>query len=118
MEAWTTAAPFVGLGGLLCSFLLYFYVKKAPVGSELMEEISDSIHEGAMAFLKREYTILAVFVAIVFGLLFAFVSANTSYAFLAGAICSIVAGYTGMKAACRANVRTARADARIQQWRR
>ena len=109
MEAWTTAAPFVGLGGLLCSFLLYFYVKKAPVGSELMGEISDSIHEGAMAFLKREYTILAVFVAIVFGLLFAFVSANTSYAFLAGAICSIVAGYTGMKAACRANVRTAQA---------
>ena len=62
-----------------------------------------------MAFLKREYTILAGFIVIVFVLLFAFVGAHTAYAFLAGAVCSILAGYTGMKAACHANVRTAQA---------
>ena len=62
-----------------------------------------------MAFLKREYTILAGFIVIVFALLFAFVGAHTAYAFLAGAVCSILAGYTGMKAACHANVRTAQA---------
>ena len=74
-----------------------------------MVEISEDIHEGAMAFLKREYTILAGFIVIVFALLFAFVEAHTAYAFLAGAVCSILAGYTGMKAACHANVRTAQA---------
>ena len=62
-----------------------------------------------MAFLKREYTILAGFIAIVFVLLFAFVGSHTAYAFLSGAVCSILAGYTGMKAACHANVRTAQA---------
>ena len=109
MEIWTSAAPFIGLGGLLCSLLLYFYIKKAPAGTPEMVEISEAIHEGAMAFLKREYTILAGFIVIVFVLLFAFVGAHTAYAFLAGAVCSILAGYTGMKAACHANVRTAQA---------
>ena len=109
MEIWTSAAPFIGLGGLLCSLLLYFYIKKAPAGTPEMVEISEAIHEGAMAFLKREYTILAGFIVIVFALLFAFVGAHTAYAFLAGAVCSILAGYTGMKAACHANVRTAQA---------
>ncbi len=109
MEIWTSAAPFIGLGGLLCSLLLYFYIKKSPAGTPEMVEISEAIHEGAMAFLKREYTILAGFIVIVFVLLFAFVGAHTAYAFLAGAVCSILAGYTGMKAACHANVRTAQA---------
>ena len=109
METWTTASPFVGLGGLLCSLLLYFYIRKAPAGNKEMVEIAEAIHEGAMAFLKREYTILAGFIIIVFGLLFAFVGANTAYAFLAGSVCSILAGYTGMNAATHANVRTAQA---------
>lgn len=109
MEIWTSAAPFIGLGGLLCSLLLYFYIKKSPAGTPEMVEISEAIHEGAMTFLKREYTILAGFIVIVFVLLFAFVGSHTAYAFLAGAVCSILAGYTGMKAACHANVRTAQA---------
>ena len=109
MEIWTSVAPFIGLGGLLCSLLLYFYIKKSPAGTPEMVEISEAIHEGAMTFLKREYTILAGFIVIVFILLFAFVKDYTAYAFLAGAVCSILAGYTGMKAACHANVRTAQA---------
>ena len=109
MEIWTSVAPFIGLGGLLCSLLLYFYIKKSPAGTPEMVEISEAIHEGAMAFLKREYTIIAGFIVIVFALLFAFVGAYTAYAFLLGAVCSILAGYTGMKAACHANVRTAQA---------
>ena len=109
MEIWTSAAPFVGLGGLLCSLLLYFYIKKYPAGTPEMVEIAEAIHEGAMTFLKREYTILAGFIVIVFVLLFHFVGPHTAYAFLSGAVCSILAGYTGMKAACHANVRTAQA---------
>jgi len=109
MESWTTAAPFLGLAGLACSLFLYMYVKKGPVGTQEMAAISEAIHEGAMAFLKREYTILLVFVIAVFALLFAFIGAQTAYAFLAGAACSIAAGFTGMKAATHANVRTAQA---------
>ena len=109
METWTTISPFVGLGGLLCSLLIYFYIKKSPAGTPEMVEIAEAIHEGAMTFLKREYTILAGFIVIVFALLFVFIGANTAYAFLAGSICSILAGYTGMNAATHANVRTAQA---------
>ena len=110
METWTTYAPYLGLLGLLCALLIYRFIKKSSAGSELMVEISDLIHEGAMTFLRREYTILAVFVIIVFALLFAGLDdARTSYAFLVGAACSIGAGFSGMKAATRANVRTAQA---------
>ena len=110
METWTTFAPYMGLGGLLCALLIYLYIKKSPPGSDLMVEISDLIHEGAMTFLRREYTILFGFVVIVFALLFAGLDdARTSYSFLVGAACSIAAGFSGMKAATRANVRTAQA---------
>ena len=82
MESWTTAAPFLGLAGLACSLFLYTYVKKGSVGTQQMAAISEAIHEGAMAFLKREYTILLVFVIAVFALLFAFIGDQTAYAFL------------------------------------
>ena len=74
-----------------------------------MQEIATAIHEGAMVFLKREYQILAVFVLVVFALLGWFINGSTATAFLAGAACSMLAGYFGMEAATRANVRTAQA---------
>ncbi|HCL27455.1 MAG TPA: sodium-translocating pyrophosphatase, partial [Candidatus Latescibacteria bacterium] len=109
MEVWTTAAPYLGVAGLIVAFIIFTRVKAGDAGSAKMVEISDLIHEGAMAFLKREYTILLVFVAVVFVALWAGVSDRTAVAFLAGAGCSIIAGFSGMKAATRANVRTAQA---------
>ncbi|MFH1005875.1 MAG: sodium-translocating pyrophosphatase [Candidatus Latescibacterota bacterium] len=106
---WTEWAPYLSLFGLACAGLIYLYLKKQPVGNELMRELSDAIHDGAMAFLKREYTILAVFVAVVFVLLYATLDPMTAVAFLSGAVCSIIAGFIGMKAATRANVRTTQA---------
>ena len=73
-----------------------------------MQEIAAAIHEGAMVFLKQEYQLLAVFVLVVFALLGLFISGATAVAFMAGAICSMLAGYFGMEAATRANVRTAK----------
>jgi K(+)-stimulated pyrophosphate-energized sodium pump len=99
-------APISGLVGLMFALLTYIYVVRQPVGTEKMREISDAIHEGAMAFLKREYVVLLVFVAIVFVLLYIGISAQTATAFLGGAVCSVAAGFIGMKAATRANVRT------------
>jgi K(+)-stimulated pyrophosphate-energized sodium pump len=82
------------------------YIIKQPAGSSLMIEISEAIHEGAMVFLKREYKILVFFIAVVFFLLFWKINIQTAWAFLAGAISSMLAGYFGMQAATKANVRT------------
>ena len=110
MEAWTSWAPIMGVGGLVIALFIYRYIIRNDAGSPQMIEIADAIHEGAMAFLKREYSILLVFVAVVFALLLWGVEPRgTAFAFLAGAAASILAGYFGMKAATRANVRTAQA---------
>jgi len=109
MQTWTMYAPILGIVGLLCAGLIYAYIKKQSAGSEQMVELAEAIHDGAMAFLKREYSMLLIFIAAVFILLFISIGQNTALAFLAGAFCSIIAGYSGMKSATRANVRTAQA---------
>ncbi len=109
MLDWTMYAPVVGAVGLLCAWAIFASIKRQPAGTEQMREIADAIHKGAMAFLRREYSILLVFIAIVFVLLYLAIGGDTALAFLAGAACSILAGFAGMSAATRANVRTAQA---------
>jgi K(+)-stimulated pyrophosphate-energized sodium pump len=101
--------PYVGLAGLLFSLLLFVLVSKKSPGNQRMQEISAMIHDGAMAFLYREYRILAVFVAVVAGLLAWKLSVETMICFISGAIFSILAGYIGMQAATKANSRTSEA---------
>ncbi|AEI15452.1 Pyrophosphate-energized proton pump [Flexistipes sinusarabici DSM 4947] len=104
-------APILGAVGLIVAVVIYNYIKRQPEGTNLMKEIADMIHEGAMTFLSREYKILAVFVAVVFVLmLFADgLGFSTGIAFISGAVCSALAGFIGMKAATKANVRTSEA---------
>jgi K(+)-stimulated pyrophosphate-energized sodium pump len=102
-------APVLGVLGLVMALLMYRYVKAQPAGSAAMIEISDQIHTGAMAFLRKEYSILVWFVIIVAVLLAAAIHPLTALAFVAGSVCSMLAGFFGMKAATRANVRTANA---------
>ncbi len=109
MENYVVWAPVFGGVGLLVAGLLYGYIKRQPAGSELMIEIAEKIHEGAMVFLKREYSILIFFVAAVFIALFVAINPFTAVAFLTGACCSMLAGYFGMQAATKANVRTSQA---------
>src|SRR5690606_24574504 len=66
-------------------------------------------HEGAMAFLRREYSVLAVFVIVVAAALWWAIGMKTSLAYITGALSSVLAGYFGMTAATKANVRTAAA---------
>ena len=106
---WTHLAPLFGIAGLAFALGIYFYIMKQPVGNETMEELSDMIHDGAMVYLKRQYTILIVFIVIVFSLLFWKLDWQTATAFLGGAFCSMLAGYFGMEAATRANARTSQA---------
>jgi K(+)-stimulated pyrophosphate-energized sodium pump len=94
---------------LLTVVFLVFRIKKYPRGSDKMKELSDSIHSGAMAFLKKEYKILAVFVVIVAIVLGIFINYQTALCFVGGAICSALAGFIGMKVATKANSRTTEA---------
>jgi K(+)-stimulated pyrophosphate-energized sodium pump len=106
---WLPLAPALGILGLLMAFGLYRYVVAQPAGSGLMVEISDSIHTGAMAFLRKEYSILVWFIVVVAILLSIGIGPFTALAFVSGAICSMLAGLIGMQAATKANVRTAHA---------
>ena len=108
MIAWV--APIAALIGLVVAFSLATWVKKAPVGTDRMKEISGYIREGAMAFLRREYKTMIIFVTVIF-LLIGFVLKNwiTAGLYLLGAFLSVLAGYFGLKVATLVNVRTANA---------
>ena len=98
---------FLGLAGLAVAWQLFRTILKYPAGSGRVVELGDLIHKGAMTFMRREYSFLAIFVVVVALLiLISDLGFKTSIAFLIGAACSATAGYIGMIAATRANVRT------------
>ena len=107
--------PVMGLIGLLYTFVKYNWVSKQDAGTDRMKEISKYIADGAMAFLKAEWKVLGYFVVIVGILLAVMAQANPhshwliAIAFVIGAVLSALAGFIGMKAATKANVRTAQA---------
>ena len=102
-------APWFGIGGMVVAFFIYLYISKQDEGNEKMKELAKLIHDGAMVFLKREYTILLGFIIVVTGFLYMQIAPQTALAYVAGAMCSMFAGFFGMKGATKANVRTAQA---------
>lgn len=100
-----------GVVGLLIAIFLYFRVKAQPAGNETMNRIAGYIREGAMAFLVREYKVLAVYCLVVGGLLLFALGSVAAMWFILGAFLSLLAGFVGMKAATFANVRTTQAAA-------
>ena len=104
-------AVIAGVLGLALAGFMAFYVLRQDQGSERIREISAAIKEGALAFLGREYKILAVFVVVVAIILGVVPNLGwlVSVAFIFGAVCSGLAGYIGMNIAIRANSRTAAA---------
>jgi len=108
-ETLIKAVPIVGLAGMLVAGWIFFSLTRQSAGNARMGEIAQAIQEGAMAFLKREYRILVIFVAAVAVLLGYFLGIRSAVAFASGAFCSALAGFIGMQGATRANVRTAAA---------
>ncbi|HJM13055.1 MAG TPA: sodium-translocating pyrophosphatase [Candidatus Thalassarchaeaceae archaeon] len=107
--------PEIGMGmavvGLAIALYLYSQVQKIEIENETVADITEQIQAGALAFLYAEYRYLSVFIVVVAGLLF-YVNDfdyHTPAAFLAGAFCSVAAGYSGMRSATSANGRTAMA---------
>ena len=101
--------PLLAIAALAFAAYKANYVSKMAPGSSRMQEISSAIAEGASAFLKSEYKILAVFILVLFILIAIFINLATALCFVAGAGCSILAGFFGMRVATKANVRTANA---------
>ncbi|MDD4924686.1 MAG: sodium-translocating pyrophosphatase, partial [Dehalococcoidales bacterium] len=100
-----------GVLGLAVAGLFARYVLKQPQGNKQVQEISAAIKEGALAFLGREYRILAIFVVVV-AVILGVVPAlgwSVAFSFVFGAVCSGLAGFVGMSIAIRANSRTAAA---------
>ena len=101
---------YAGILGIFIAVGLFILVLTKDSGSGKIEDISNKIHLGAMTFIKREYSILFMFVAIVAILIFfSNLGPNTMFAFLLGAFCSALAGFFGMYTATKANSRTTQA---------
>ena len=98
-----------GLVGLVIAFVLYQQVNKVKIDNEVVADITDEIQKGAMAFLFAEYKVLSIFVIVVGAVLAWLNDLDTAIAFFAGAIASVLAGFSGMRAATSANGRTAMA---------
>ena len=101
--------PALGILGMVMAFVVYKLVMKYPDGEDNVKKIGDQIHAGALAFMKTEYKYLSIFIAVIVLLAWYALGPYTSISIVVGAICSSVAGFIGMYAATKANVRTATA---------
>jgi K(+)-stimulated pyrophosphate-energized sodium pump len=119
-EPWLIA-PITSIISILVGLYFYHYVNKQDSGTERMKEISGAIKEGAAAFIKREYTILAIFVGVVAIIIGIFLpqpiweprnpalNLQISLAYIFGSFCSALAGYLGLNVATKANAKVANA---------
>ena len=106
MNDMTLLPPAFGVFGLVCALIVYLVLSRYPAGDEKVTKIGDQIHIGAMVFMKREYRMLAMFASVLLVFLFLALGKNTAIAFVVGALSSATAGWIGMFAATKGNVRT------------
>ena len=106
MENIPMIAAGAGLLGLAIAFMLYQQVNKVKIDNDKVANITEEIQKGAMAFLFAEYRVLAIFVVVVGIALTQLNDMNTALAFFGGALASVAAGFSGMRAATSANGRT------------
>ncbi len=104
-------APIAGVIAIIASLLLMRHIGKMSAGGPKAQEVGSAIREGAYAFLKRQYTTIAIITVVVFVLLWValpsgYLGVGTAAAFLVGAVASLAAGYIAMDNATKANVRT------------
>ncbi|MBP2635977.1 MAG: hppA [Firmicutes bacterium] len=102
-------APFAGLVALAFAAYLMASVLRESPGNQKMQDISQAIFEGAMAFLNRQYKTLIPFTIVIFFILFYVDGYKLAVSFLVGAICSAIAGYVGMTSTTKSNARTTEA---------
>src|SRR3990167_6777321 len=104
-----TAAPITAICALVYGIYLSRKVLAAPVGNAKIAEIGAAIESGAMAYLSSQFKIITIFVAVLAGIIYLFLSPGIAATFLLGAVFSGLIGYFGMLIAVKANTRTANA---------
>ena len=101
--------PILGVVGMIAALVVYLLVMNYPDGEDKVKKIGDQIHKGALAFMKTEYKYLLIFIAVLVVLVWFALGIHSAIAVITGAACSSLAGFIGMYAATKANVRTATA---------
>ena len=110
MDALTISVPVCAVIALIFAYSLAKWIWSMDSGTDRMKEISGYIHEGAMAFLRREYKTMVIVVAVLFVLIGVLLNSwVTAVLYVVGALLSVLAGYFGMTVATKGNVRTANA---------
>ena len=110
IESYIYLPPLLGIFGLLVALAIYIVVSRYPAGNEAVTKIGDQIHSGAMTFMRREYSYLVPFAAVVIAIVYiSGLGLYTAIAVFVGALSSAIAGWLGMYSATKANVRTATA---------
>ena len=109
MNAFALIAVCAALVGLIVAASLAAWIKKAPQGNDRMKEISGYIREGAFAFLKREYKIMVIVIAVLVVIIGLCIDWKTGILYICGAVLSVLAGFFGMNVATWGNSRTANA---------
>lgn len=110
MDALIISVPICAAIALVFAYGLAKWIGDMDSGTDRMKEISGYIHEGAMAFLRREYKTMVIVVAVLFVLIGVLLNSwITAILYVVGALLSVLAGYFGMTVATRGNVRTANA---------
>lgn len=110
MDALTISVPVCAVVALIFAYSLAKWIGSMDSGTDRMKEISGYIHEGAMAFLRREYKTMVIVVAVLFVLIGVLLNSwVTAVLYVVGALLSVLAGYFGMMVATKGNVRTANA---------
>ena len=108
MSEYFLVPPLLGISGLIIALAVYKIMVSFDEGDGVVKKIGDQIHTGAMVFMHREYKMLLMFALVLLVAIFLSpLGSKTAIAFTAGAMSSAIAGYLGMYAATKANVRTA-----------
>ena len=108
MSEYFLVPPLLGISGLIIALAIYKIMVSFDEGDGVVKKIGDQIHTGAMVFMHREYKMLLMFALVLLAAIFLSpLGSKTAIAFTAGAMSSAIAGYLGMYAATKANVRTA-----------
>ncbi len=100
---------FAGLAAILYGLFQTYRILKLPEGSKDMVEIAEAIAEGASAYLRRQYKVIAVIALVIFVILWIIFGSLSAIGFLIGALFSAIAGFVGMGVAVKTNVRVANA---------